>query len=92
MEEKQKERLLTREEVENRVGHSCSWIYAMVAKRAFPAPIRLQGTTSVRWLQSAIDRYIEVQVERSVAAERAREPADSKSRKPNYRIALKKEA
>jgi predicted DNA-binding transcriptional regulator AlpA len=71
VEENQKERLLTREEVENRVGHSCSWIYAMVAKRAFPAPIRLQGTTSVRWLESEIDHYIELQVELNGAPEGA---------------------
>jgi predicted DNA-binding transcriptional regulator AlpA len=67
VEEKQKERLLTREEVERRVGHSCSWIYAMVAKGAFPAPIHLQATTSVRWLESAIDDYINAQVELSRA-------------------------
>jgi predicted DNA-binding transcriptional regulator AlpA len=68
VEQIQKERLLTREEVERRIGHSCSWIYAMVAKLAFPAPIRLSGTSSVRWLESRIDAYIEDQIRQNEEA------------------------
>jgi predicted DNA-binding transcriptional regulator AlpA len=52
------ERLLRRVEVEQRVGLKTSSIYQKIAKGTFPKPIRLGGTSSVRWRESDINEWI----------------------------------
>jgi prophage regulatory protein len=50
-------RILRRRQVEDRVGLSCSTIYAGVAAGTFPKPIQL-GAQSVGWLESEIDTWL----------------------------------
>lgn len=50
-------KILRRKAVEDRVGLSCSSIYAMVAANTFPKPIQL-GAQSVGWLASEIDAWV----------------------------------
>jgi prophage regulatory protein len=52
------ESLLTREEVERRVGLSRSTIYARMAAGTFPAARREIETGNVRWLASEVDAWI----------------------------------
>ncbi len=52
------ESLLTREEVERRVGLSRSTIYARMNAGTFPAARREVETGNVRWLASEIDAWI----------------------------------
>lgn len=50
-------KILRRRQVEERVGLSCSSIYAGVASGTFPKPIRL-GAQSVGWLESEISAWL----------------------------------
>lgn len=50
-------RILRRKQVEDRVGLSCSTIYASIAAGVFPKPIQL-GAQSVGWLESEIDAWL----------------------------------
>lgn len=52
------ESLLTREEVERRVGLSRSTIYARMAAGTFPAARREVETGNVRWLASEVEAWI----------------------------------
>ncbi len=54
-------RILRRRQVEDRVGLSCSTIYASVAAGTFPKPIQL-GAQSVGWLESEIDAWLRERV------------------------------
>lgn len=54
-------KILRRKQVENRVGLSCSTIYAGVAAGTFPKPIQL-GAQSVGWLASEIDAWLRERV------------------------------
>ena len=56
--EKMHESLLTREEVEKRVGLSRSTIYARMTAGTFPLGRREPETGNVRWLESEIDAWI----------------------------------
>ena len=53
------DRLLTRQEVEERCGLSCSTIYRMMREDldAFPTPIRV-ARRSVRWKESEIEGWL----------------------------------
>lgn len=51
------DRILRRPEVEARTGLSRSTIYAMVAERRFPAPIKL-GLRAVGWPESEIGAWL----------------------------------
>ena len=51
------DRLLTRKEVEDRVGLRRSAIYAKMRDGDFPEPLQLGGRT-VRWPQSEIETWI----------------------------------
>ena len=55
--EKAELKILRRRQVEERVGLSCSSIYAGVASGTFPKPIRL-GAQSVGWLESEISAWL----------------------------------
>lgn len=50
-------RPLRRQAVEAKVGMSCSTIYKLIAKGAFPRPVRL-GDKAVAWLESEVDAWI----------------------------------
>ncbi len=50
-------RILRRREVELRTGLSRSAIYALMAKRQFPAAIRLTAK-AVGWLESSVEAWI----------------------------------
>jgi prophage regulatory protein len=50
-------RILRRREVELRTGLSRSAIYALMAKRQFPAAIRLTAK-AVGWLESSVETWI----------------------------------
>jgi prophage regulatory protein len=58
---------LRRREVEQRVGITRSPLYERVSEGAFPAPIRLKGSRSVRWLKSDVDAWMAAQVEETRA-------------------------
>lgn len=60
-------KILRRKQVEDRVGLSCSTIYAGVAAGTFPKPIQL-GAQSVGWLASEIDAWLRERVTASRAA------------------------
>ena len=51
------DRLLRREEVEERTGLSRSAIYRLMREDKFPAPIKV-GSRAVRWPQSEINEFI----------------------------------
>ena len=51
------DKILRRKEVEARIGLACSTIYAMMACREFPRPIRI-GRRAVGWLSSDIDNWL----------------------------------
>lgn len=55
--EKTELRILRRRQVEERVGLSCSTLYAGIAAGTFPKPIQL-GAQSVGWLESEIDAWL----------------------------------
>lgn len=48
--------LLTRKEVERRVGLSCTSIYAGIAAGTFPKPVKV-GKRSL-WVETEIDQWI----------------------------------
>lgn len=54
-------RLLRRAEVEHRTAMSKSTMYAAIANREFPEPVKT-GRQSVRWIESEIDDYLTAQV------------------------------
>ena len=62
-------RILRRKEVEAIVGLSRSSIYELIARKQFPAPIKL-GLRSVGWLRHEVVAWVEAQVAatRTVAA------------------------
>ena len=51
------ERLLTRTEVEQRVGLGRSALYRAMREGRFPEPLRV-GPKSVRWLLSEVEQWI----------------------------------
>lgn len=53
------ERILRLPAVTARIGLSRSTIYAAIAVKEFPQPIRL-GERAVGWLESDIERWLEV--------------------------------
>lgn len=53
--------LLTRADVEKRVGLRKSTLYARIADGSFPKPIRI-GTKAVRWPSNEIDAWIDAQI------------------------------
>ena len=52
-------RLLRMKEVEKKVGRSERTIRRLMARGAFPMPIRYLHSTSIGWLESEIDAWIE---------------------------------
>jgi prophage regulatory protein len=59
--------LLRRKEVEARTGLPRSSIYALIAKKEFPAPVNLT-TRAVAWPSDAVDAWI---AERIASAKKA---------------------
>jgi prophage regulatory protein len=53
----QQSRLLRRSEVEARIGHGRSWIYAAMQTGDFPQPVSI-GPRSVAWVEDEIDQWI----------------------------------
>ena len=51
------DRLMRREEVEERTGLSRSAIYRLMRSHQFPTPIKI-GPRAVRWPQSEINEFI----------------------------------
>ena len=56
--------IVRRPQVQARTGLPKSSIYALMAKGAFPKPIKI-GARAVGWLDSDIDAWIEAQVSAS---------------------------
>ena len=54
-------RILRRKEVESIVGLSRSSIYDLIARKQFPAPIKL-GLRSVGWLRHEVVAFLEAQI------------------------------
>ncbi len=50
--------LLRRADVERRTALSRATIYRRMALGAFPAPVRIPGSTAVRWRADEIDAWI----------------------------------
>lgn len=63
------ESILRRPVVESRTGLKRSSIYELMARGAFPSPVRL-GPRAVGWLASDIEAWIESRVKRSGMSER----------------------
>jgi prophage regulatory protein len=57
------ERLLTRSEVETRVGLKRSAIYERMAAGVFPRPVPDEFGHRVRWVESEIDAYVAARIE-----------------------------
>jgi prophage regulatory protein len=57
------ERLLTRSEVEARVGLKRSAIYERMAAGVFPRPVPDELSRAVRWVESEIDAYVAARIE-----------------------------
>lgn len=60
-------RILRRRQVVERTGLPTSTLYDKIAKKQFPAPIKLGSGSAVGWIESEIDAYLE----QCVAASRA---------------------
>ena len=50
-------RVLRRREVEKKIGHGHSWLYAEMRAGRFPAPIEI-GTRSVGWFEHEVDAWL----------------------------------
>ena len=59
-----KHRFIKLPQVLDVVGMSRSHLYALVAKKEFPAPIKL-GMRSTSWLESEVQGWIETRIARS---------------------------
>lgn len=62
-------RLLRLHQVEEKTGFGRSWIYQKIQDQQFPRAIHI-GTTSVAWLESDIDDWIQQQIRQNHAAQR----------------------
>lgn len=66
-------RLLSTSEVSEKLGFSPQWLYKarrMLESRGFPAPIFGGGRgRHARWDEAAIDRWLDLQIDGSMAAE-----------------------
>ena len=63
LEATKKQRLIRLVEVQNRVGLSNSYIYALQAKGLFPKPIKLiEGGRACGYIESEIDDFIEERI------------------------------
>ena len=51
------DRLLTRPEVEDRTGLSCSTLYRKMREGTFPEPLKI-GERAVRWPASEIEAFL----------------------------------
>lgn len=65
--ERRERKILRRKQVEERVGLSCSTIYAGIAAGTFPKPIQL-GAQSVGWLESDISDWLDERIAASRGA------------------------
>jgi prophage regulatory protein len=62
---REKLRILRRNEVEKRTGLSRSTIYLRIQKGTFPKPINLGlGARAVGWLENEIENWLEAQIEK----------------------------
>ena len=55
--------LLRLSDVMARTGLSRTVVYALIKRRAFPSPLKVAGTNCARWPDSAIQQWIESQME-----------------------------
>lgn len=58
------QRIIRRKSVEDRTGLSRSTLYLYISKGKFPAPIAI-GDRAVGWVESAVDNWINQQIEQS---------------------------
>lgn len=61
-------RVLRRREVERRVGHSRSTLYAWISQGRFPAPVRV-GARTVAWVESEVSDWLRARVAEREAAQ-----------------------
>jgi prophage regulatory protein len=50
-----------------RTGLSRSQLYRLIARGAFPRPIRLAGTASAAWSSDAVSQWVEQQLNQDAA-------------------------
>ncbi len=61
-------RLVRCPEVLDRTGYKKSWLYALIRKGEFPAPVRL-GARAVAWREGDLQAWIQSRPARAVDAE-----------------------
>ena len=57
--------LLARTEVEEMVGLSATTIYRLMREGRFPEPVRINGTSAVRWKATEVTSWAAAQTERA---------------------------
>jgi prophage regulatory protein len=57
-----KPRFIGISEVQHRISHGKSWIYAKIKSDEFPKPIRVGTSKSIRWIEADIDEWIAAQI------------------------------
>lgn len=66
--EKAELKILRLNQVKDRVGLSCSTLYALIAANKFPKPIKLTGAQSVGWIESEVDAFLRERIAASRGA------------------------
>lgn len=56
-------RFLRLQQVIEKVGFEKTAIYERVARREFPRPVPISGSTTVRWVESEVDDWMDAQVQ-----------------------------
>ncbi|EBF1564402.1 AlpA family transcriptional regulator [Salmonella enterica] len=57
-------RLIRLPEVLNRTGYGKAWIYQLISKGCFPAPVKI-GSRAVAFIESEVDEWIQLTIENS---------------------------
>ena len=58
--------------VKERTGMPRSTIYLQIAQGKFPAPIKLGGERAVGWIESEIDEWLNLQIEKRQVKDKAK--------------------
>lgn len=62
-----KNQLLTKQQLQERIGVSASTLQKMVKTRNFPAPLRIGKY--ITWSEAAVERWLSIQLEPQIAWE-----------------------
>ncbi len=69
-------KLIKRQQVEERTGIGRAYLYRLMSEGRFPRPVRV-GTRAVRWLESDIQEWIEARVAEQQAGSDVWQPSQS---------------